>query len=237
MQVMTRASQDYLKVIYGLATSGHTVTNGLLARELGVSSPSVSAMVQRLADEELLQRSSRRSLRLTGTGEHAALRVIRRHRLLETFLVQMLEMPWDQVHAEAELLEHALSDRLEERIDAILGHPMRDPHGDPIPPRHGRHDENWGESLDAAPAGCRFRVDRVSDRDSAALRYLGELGIVPGAVLAVEEQVPFGGPRWVQLEDQRHALGGPLTGLVHGQILTRATELSAGAAEVRDGCA
>lgn len=216
----SRASEDYLKTIYALATSGHAVTNGMLARELGVSSPSVSAMIKRLTDEDLVQRRGSRSLRLTASGEHAALRVVRRHRLLETFLVRVLEMPWDEVHAEAELLGHAVSDRLERRIDAALGHPVRDPHGDPIPPRRGQHDETWGEPLNSAPAGCHFRVDRVSDRDSAALRYLGGLGIVPGVVLQVEDQEPFGGPRWVRVAESRHALGGVLSSLVHGSELT-----------------
>ncbi len=232
---MSRASQDYLKVIYTLTTSGYLVTNGLLARELGVSPPSVSAMVKRLSDEDLLQRPHGRLLRLTDSGEHAALRVIRRHRLLETFLAQILKMPWDQVHAEAESLEHALSERLEERIDAMLGHPERDPHGDPIPPRHGPHDETWGEALDSAVAGCRFRVERASDRDSAALRYLAELGIVPGVVLHVEEQAPFSGPRWVRINDERHALGGPLTMLLHGHILPETVPPEADAPRVHDG--
>jgi len=217
---MSRASEDYLKVIYALSTTGRQVTNGSLARELGVTSPSVSAMVKRLADDELLQRPDGRLLRLTDLGQCAALRVIRRHRLLETFLAQVLDMPWDEVHAEAELLEHALSDRLEERIDDALGHPSRDPHGDPIPPRHGHHDETWGEPLDTATAGCRFRVDRVSDRDNAALRYLAGLGIGPGVVLNVEDQEPFGGPRWVRIDDRRHALGSALSRLLHGQVLS-----------------
>jgi DtxR family Mn-dependent transcriptional regulator len=232
---MSRAGQDYLKAIYALTTTGQMVTNGLLARELGVSSPSVSAMVKRLADDELLQRPNGRVLRLTASGERTALQVIRRHRLLETFLAQVLEMPWDEVHAEAEVLEHALSARLEERIDAMLGRPVRDPHGDPIPPRHGHHDEAWGEPLDSAPAGCRFRVDRVSDRDSAALRYLGELGIVPGVVLEVEAQIPFSGPRWVRVDHERHALGGPLSALVHGHMLTAPADRPEGTTGVRDG--
>ena len=219
MHTLSRAAEDYLKAIYMLTFSGEHVTTGVLAHELGVSSPSVSAMAKRLRTEHLLERLEGRVLRLTDRGEHAALRVIRRHRLLETFLAMALALPWDEVHAEAELLEHALSDRLEDRIDAALGHPTRDPHGDPIPPRDGHHDEAWGDPLDAAPAGCRFRVDRVSDRDSAALRYLGALRIVPGVVLDVAEQAPFGGPRWVRVRGQRHALGGPLTRLVHGQVL------------------
>ena len=217
MQAMSRATEDYLKAIYHLGTHGDPVTTGLLAHELGVSSPSVSAMVKRLQDGELIDRSDARSILLTVDGEREALRVIRRHRLLETFLARALGVPWDEVHAEAELLEHALSERLEERIDAALGHPTHDPHGDPIPPREGPHSESWGVSLENVAAGTRFRVERVSDRDSAALRHLGQLGIVPGTVLDVEEQEPFGGPYWVRVDGERHALGIPLTRLVHGR--------------------
>ena len=214
----TRAAEDCLKTIYGLANSGEPATTGSLAHRLGVSSPSVSAMIKRLESEQFLERPKGCGLRLTAQGERAALRVVRRHRLLETFLVRVLDMAWDEVHAEAELLEHALSDRLEERIDALLGHPTRDPHGDPIPPRHGRHVEEWGEPLDGVPTGVHFRVERVSDRDSDSLRYLGALGLVPGAVIEVQEQAPFGGPRWVQIDGHRHALGAPLTRLVHGRV-------------------
>lgn len=219
MVTMSRATEDYLKVIYGLSTRGQPVTTGQLAHELGVSSPSVTAMVKRLEHARFLMRQDARSLRLTESGEQAALRVVRRHRLLETFLARVLDMPWDEVHAEAELLEHALSERLEERIEQLLGRPTHDPHGDPIPPRSGRHDEHWGEPLDTAPAGCRFRVERVSDRDGAALRYLGGLGVRPGVVLDVEEQAPFGGPHWVRIGRQRHALGAPLTRFVHGHVV------------------
>lgn len=214
----TRATEDYLKSIYGLASRGEPVTTTAVARSLGVSSPSVSAMVKRLESERLVERPPDAALRLTAEGQAAALRVVRRHRLLETLLVRMLDMPWDEVHAEADLLEHTLSERLEERIDAALGHPTRDPHGDPIPPRHGPHDEHWGQPLDGVPAGVRFRVERVCDRDSEALRYLGALGVVPGAVLDVQEQGPFSGPRWVQVDGQRYALSAQLTRLVHGQV-------------------
>jgi DtxR family Mn-dependent transcriptional regulator len=220
MEAITSTTEDYLKTIYALTTRGEGATTGLLAREMGVSSPSVSAMVKRLQGAQLLGPTDGRALRLTDRGEQAALRVIRRHRLLETFLFTMLNVPWDEVDAEAELLEHALSDRLEDRIDGALGHPVRDPHGDPIPPRSGHHDDAWGQALDAAPAGCLFRVDRVSDRDSSALRYLGSVGVVPGVVLAVEEQDPFEGPRWVRVQGERRALGAPLTRLIHGQIVT-----------------
>lgn len=214
----TRATEDYLKTIYGLASRGEPVTTGAVAQRLGVSSPSVSAMIKRLESVQFLERRKGSGLRLTAQGERAALRVVRRHRLLETFLAQVLGMTWDEVHAEAELLEHALSDRLEERIDVALGRPTHDPHGDPIPPRRGRHKEDWGQRLDGVSPGDRFRVERVSDWDSAALRHLGALGVVPGAVIEVQELAPFGGPRWVKIGGRRHALGAPLTRLVHGTV-------------------
>src|SRR3954451_20563529 len=145
---MTPAVEDYLKTIFLLSTRGEAVTTGALAKELQVSSPSVSAMVKRLADGELVRRG--RTLTLTAAGERAALRVVRRHRLLETFLVRALEMPWDEVHEEAEQLEHALSDRLEARIDASLGHPTHDPHGDPIPGAAGGRPAGRGAPRPAA---------------------------------------------------------------------------------------
>lgn len=219
METTSRAGEDYLKAVYALATRGEPVTTGGLAHELDVSSPSVTAMLKRLEAAELVQRPDGKLVALTDRGEQLAIRVVRRHRLVETFLVTVLDVPWDEVHAEAELLEHAVSPRLEERIDRHLGHPTRDPHGDPIPAASGEHDETWGQSLDGAPAGCRFVVERVSDRDSAALRYLGELGIRPDVVLQVEEQAPFGGPRWVRIGGgERQPLGGELTGLVHGRV-------------------
>lgn len=219
MQATSQAGEDYLKAVYALTTRGEPVTTGGLAHELSVSSPSVTAMVKRLEGAELVERLDGKTLGLTERGQRLALRVVRRHRLVETFLVTVLDVPWEDVHSEAELLEHAISPRLEERIDRHLGHPARDPHGDPIPPATGEHDETWGEPLDAVPVGVTFVVERVSDRDSAALRYLGELGIRPDVVLHVEEQAPFGGPRWVRVGDgERQPLGGELTGLVHGRV-------------------
>ncbi len=129
-------------------------------------------------------------------------------------------MAWDEVHDEAEALEHAVSSRLEERIDAALGHPRFDPHGDPIPPLEGPHNELIGVPLGSAPEGCVFRVERVSDKDSAVLRYLAGLGIVPGAVLVLEKQEPFGGPRWVRGGGELHALGSPVCDAVRGTILS-----------------
>jgi DtxR family Mn-dependent transcriptional regulator len=224
VSALSASNENYLKAIFDLTYRGTPVTTGALATELGVSSPSATAMLKRLEQTDLVERPDARLVRLTDRGERAALQVVRRHRLLETFLTEVVGLSWDEVHVEAERLEHALSERLEQRIDELLGHPARDPHGDPIPPRDGAHREDWGEPLATAAAGDRFRVDRVSDRDSDALRYLGELGVRPGVVLRVDEVAPFGGPVWIVLDDgdsgtARHALGTPLTHLVHGRII------------------
>lgn len=220
MSTLSASNENYLKAIFDLTYRGEQVTTGTLATELGVSSPSATAMLKRLEQTDLVERPDARRVRLTDSGERAALRVVRRHRLLETFLTEVVGLAWDEVHVEAEQLEHVLSERLEERIDELLGHPERDPHGDPIPPRDGAHREAWGEPLAAARAGDVFRVDRVSDRDSDALRYLGELGIRPGTDVRIDEVAPFGGPVWVRTADGgRHALGAPLTHLVHGRVI------------------
>lgn len=214
----TQAVEDYLKVIFLLGSEGESATTSQIAGRLGVAPPSVSAMVRRLAAGDLVEQPDRRGVALTAHGERHALRVVRRHRLLETYLAQALGVPWDEVHDEAEALEHALSERLEDRIDQALGHPTHDPHGDPIPPRSGEHAEVWGAPLESAPPGSTFGVERVSDRDSAALRYLADLGIRPGVDLTVEERAPFGGPLWIRVGGERQALGGQLVRLVHGTV-------------------
>lgn len=219
--MLTRAVESYLKVIYTLQTREETVTTSRIAARLDVSPPSVSAMLKRLESEHLVARARAgpRSVRLTVQGEAHAVRVIRRHRLLETFLARILGLSWDQIHAEAELLEHAVSDRLLARIDTVLGHPTHDPHGDPIPPEHGTHCERWADPLSEAPDHSRFRVERVLDRDSSALRHLASLGIRPTVELEVESRDPFGGPLWVLVAGRRHALGPQLATIVHGTVL------------------
>ena len=235
----TKAVEDYLKAIYKLQAQ-ESLTNASLAERLGVSAASVSAMVKRLEGAELLDRSSPRALALTGRGEAEALRVIRRHRIIETFLHRFLDVPWDEVHDEAEVLEHAISDRLEDRMAKALGHPVRDPHGDPIPPKDGAHHESWPQALDDAPAASWFLVERVSDREAEVLRYLAELGLVPGAVVHVEERLPFGGPLWIQIDDERRPLGAVLARCVFGSCFatvdaarTAASDLAVAASEVR----
>ncbi|MQA82453.1 MAG: metal-dependent transcriptional regulator [Streptosporangiales bacterium] len=214
----TAAVEDYLRTIFKLAGRKLPVTTSALAEQLWVAPPTVSAMLKRLEASQLVVRSAGHAVTLTAHGERHATGVTRRHRLVETFLVQVLGLAWDEVHAEADVLEHAISERLEDRIDSVLGHPTHDPHGDPIPPRSGQHVEAWATPLSGVAVGSRFRVQRVADDDSDALRYLAERGIRPGAVLEVMSREPFGGPVWVKVGARKHALGPMLADLVHGEI-------------------
>jgi DtxR family transcriptional regulator, Mn-dependent transcriptional regulator len=208
----------YLRVIYLLSFKAPPVLTGDVAARLGVAPPSVSAMLRRLAAAGLLAGSGGGGIALSEHGRSHARDMVRRHRLIETFLVRAAGMSWDEVHEEAEALQHAVSDLLIERIDAALGHPRRDPHGDPIPRSSGEHVEDWPPALAGVAAGACFRVDRVSDEDSAALQYLAGLGIRPGVMLRVLEREPFGGPLWVEAGGQRRAMGIALARLVHGVV-------------------
>ena len=214
---LTPAVEDYLKAVFDLTARDRTVNTSALAAALGVAPPSVSAMLKRLVADDLVASHPDHHVELTGHGRRHAVAVVRRHRLIEDFLVKVLDVPWEEVHAEAEVLEHAVSDRLIERIDTFLSHPTHDPHGDPIPPRHGDHVEVWTTPLSQVRPRCRFHVLRVSDRDSAALRYLGERGIRPGVMLEVTERAPFDGPLWVEVDGHRTALGSTLTSIVFGE--------------------
>jgi DtxR family transcriptional regulator, Mn-dependent transcriptional regulator len=205
------AVEDYLKAVYALETrlDGPVPTNAL-AERLGVTPGSVSGMLRRLDDLGLLEHERYRGVTLTAEGRRVALRTLRNHRLLELLLVELLDVPWDRVHGEAELLEHVLSDELAERIAAKLGNPEFDPHGDPIPSRELDLTERETRSLEDVDVGETVAFVRVSDADSAMLRYLSERGIVPGVTLQVTDRQPFGGPLTVRHADGDHPLGGQL---------------------------
>jgi DtxR family Mn-dependent transcriptional regulator len=195
------AMQDYLKAVYYLRDASGGTTVQALASELGVSSPSVTNMVKRLAGMGLIEHTPYQGIALSEDGERAAAEVTRHHRLLEQFLVETLGYGWDEVHAEAERLEHHISEAMEARIAARLGHPERDPHGDPIPDEDGLVPvANDRQLVDLAPRE-QATVVRVPDRDPARLRYLAELGLVPGSVVTVLEVQPFGGPLRVRVHD------------------------------------
>ncbi len=209
-QVPSVAEQDYLKQIYRLHEDTGRATTQDLATRLGVTSPSVTAMLKHLAADPAgpyVRHTPYHGAELTDKGLAVALEMVRHHRLIEQFLAELLDMPWDRVHAEAERLEHVLSEELEERIAAKLGHPARDPHGDPIPSREGTVDQPAGVPLDALPVGVEGTVARVPDGDPALLRYLGALGLVPGAHLALEEIAPYGDMITVRVGETSRSLG------------------------------
>jgi DtxR family transcriptional regulator, Mn-dependent transcriptional regulator len=203
---LTVAVQDYLKAIYVLESAGERVTTSALARRMGVSAPSATAMTKRLDELGLVERLPYRGVALTEAGRRGALEVVRHHRLLERYLVDRLGLSLDEVHAEAELLEHALSEELEAKIDAELGYPTHDPHGDPIPDRELRLVHGDSHTLLDLEPGARVSISRVPDGDSELLRYLGELGLVPDASVEVLAQAPFGGPVTVRTVSGDHAI-------------------------------
>ena len=203
---LTVAVQDYLKAIYVLESTEERVTTSALARRMGVSAPSATAMTKRLDELGLVERLPYRGVALTEKGRRGALEVVRHHRLLERYLVDRLGLSLDQVHAEAELLEHALSEELEAKIDAELGFPTHDPHGDPIPDRELRLVHGESRSLLDLEPGARGSIARVPDGDSDLLRYLGELGLVPDASVEMLAQAPFGGPVTVRTKSGEHAI-------------------------------
>jgi DtxR family Mn-dependent transcriptional regulator len=205
------ATQDYVKAIYSLERRHDAaVTTTALAERLGVTAGSASAMMRRLADHGLAEVEPYRGIRLSPDGQRMALEMLRHHRLLELYLAQELGMPWDQVHAEAERLEHVISEELEALIAAKLGNPTVDPHGDPIPTADLVIDERPTLSLDDAETGAVGCFVRVSDQDPEMLRYLDGLGIAPGADFEVVSRQPFGGPLTVRFAGAEHVFGGGL---------------------------
>lgn len=199
-QEISAAHQDYLKTIYLLLSRGQEASNSAIAQALGVAPASATNMVKRLAEAGLIEHVPYRGVQLTAAGQQVALEMVRHHRLIELFLHDVLEMPWDQVHVEAERLEHAISEEVEEAIARKLGYPTFDPHGDPIPDRQGRlATAAEGLPLTALEPGRPARLTRVHAQDGERLRYLGELGLYPGAQVTVSERAPFQGPLLVQV--------------------------------------
>jgi DtxR family transcriptional regulator, Mn-dependent transcriptional regulator len=204
-------AENYAKALYELqARGGRAVGTKAVAERLGVTAASASGMLKRLADEGVVEYAPYHGARLTPGGERIALEVIRHHRLIELFLAEVLDMPWDQVHPEAEVLEHHISEELEELIAAKLGQPVRDPHGDPIADRDLEIMADDSVPLTDLEPGDRGVFARISDSDASMLRYLAEREIQPGDRLAVRSQEPFGGPLLVEIAGRTHPLGAEL---------------------------
>jgi DtxR family Mn-dependent transcriptional regulator len=203
---LTDAIQDYLKEIYKLEAAGRRPTTSALAAELGVSPPSVTSMVKKLASLGLVEHRRYHGAKLTTRGERVALEVIRHHRLIEQYLSQTLGLPIDALHAEADRLEHALSEELEAHIDRSLGFPTRDPHGDPIPGPDLKMDQVDITPLSTLEAGDKATIERIPDGDGELLRYLSKLKLTPGSRLEVRESAPFDGPLTVRVGGADHAI-------------------------------
>ncbi|MEA2290829.1 MAG: DtxR family transcriptional regulator, Mn-dependent transcriptional regulator, partial [Solirubrobacteraceae bacterium] len=213
------AVENYAKAIYTLQQRGvSAVTTNALADRLGVTPASASGMVKKLDALGLVRHEPYRGVVLTEDGERVALEVLRHHRLLELYLAERLDMPWDRVHDEAEVLEHVISEELEALIAAKLGNPTHDPHGDPIPTPDLTLSEAPTLTMQALDAGDRGVFVRVSDSDPEMLRYLGERGIAPGDAFEVVEKQPFAGPVFVRFGDKTHVLGGTLAQAMRVEI-------------------
>ena len=209
---LTDAMQDYVKEIYKLRLEGKRATTSEIAERLGVRPPSVTAMVKRLSALGLAEHAPYRGVELTPAGKRVALEVIRHHRLLELYLAQALGLSLDEVHSEAERLEHALSEELEARIDRSLGYPTHDPHGDPIPDAKLRLDRKRLRTLASLEPGDEATIKRVPDGDDELLRYLAKLALVPGKKVKLRSAEPFGGPLTVRIGKAEHAISRELAG-------------------------
>jgi DtxR family Mn-dependent transcriptional regulator len=206
-QPLTRSVEDYLKAVYHVSLEGQPATTSAIAQYLDLAPPSVSGMIRRLSEQGLLEHVPYRGVELTAAGRRAALRVVRRHRIIEAYLVARLGYTWDTVHDEAERLEHAVTDVLIERMAAALGHPQFDPHGDPIPDAAGNIEELIYTPLSDIPEGETAELARVDTSHAERLRYLGDTGLTPGTRITVLSRQPFGGPMTIETEVGRQVVG------------------------------
>lgn len=211
----TPVVEDYLKAIWMLQQSEAPVSTSRIAERLQLSAAAVTAMVKRLAEQNLLRHEPYYGVRLTPAGELASLRIIRRHRVLELFLTEVLGYEWDRVHDEAERLEHAASDELIERLARLLGEPERDPHGSAIPTAEGELDLEVYPTLADLAAGDSGRVVEVRVEEPEQLRYLGSLDLYPGARVVVVDCAPFEGPISVRVNGEPRVLSRSLAGRLH----------------------
>ncbi len=198
---LSQSVEDYLKVIYVLESEGEGTTTTNIANALDVSSASVTNMLKRLAKMNLLEYESYKGAKLTDAGNKIALEILRHHRLLELYLKEVMGYSWDEVHDEAEKLEHHISEQFEDRIAELLNHPTHDPHGDPIPSKDGIMPTMAQLSISEAEKNTPYIIGRVKDQDPELLRYLEKIGVLPGSKIEVIEKAPFDGPVKIRLED------------------------------------
>jgi DtxR family Mn-dependent transcriptional regulator len=213
-RVFSQSVEDYVKVIYKLQSEEETVSTTALAKRMKTTPAAATKMMKALAESRLLDYTPYYGVKLTAAGEKVALEVIRHHRLLELYLHEALGYGWDEVDAEAEKLEHHISEDFEDRIERLLDYPVRDPHGDPIPSRDGTIAPQRGESLAESEAGDTLVILRVRDSDPEVLRYLSRIGVRLEGVIRVREKQPFNGPLLLEIAGETHSVGRELAGHV-----------------------
>jgi DtxR family transcriptional regulator, Mn-dependent transcriptional regulator len=211
---LTRSAEDYLKAIYHLTTGGAPASTNDLAQALDLAPASVSGMLRRLADQGLVDHEPYKGVTLAPEGRRIALRMLRRHRLIEAYLVAHLGYSWDTVHEEAERLEHAVSDTLVERMAKVLGNPLEDPHGDPIPGADGTLAEMVYVPLADLAVGDEAEIRRVNTSQPDRLRYLGATGLTPGTHVELVGREPFQGPLKLRVGDREQVIGHELAGML-----------------------
>ena len=204
---LTQAIEDYLKQIYKLEQTDKGATTSSIAEAMQVSAASVTSMLKRLSKLNLIDYSSYKAVTLTDTGRHTALETIRHHRLLELFLVEKLNFNWDEVHEEADTLEHYISEKLEDRIAEILEDPSRDPHGDPIPDKQGQLPVVDWIKMSESSIGKEYLIRRITEQEPEVLQYLQGIGILPGVKVGIENKGPFEGPITIQIEGKQEVIG------------------------------
>jgi len=218
-----QAIEDYLKTIYTLSEEESPVSTSRIAEARQVKPASVTSMIQRLAKLNLVDYEKHYGVTLSEAGRQIALEVIRHHRLIELYLIEALGFRWDEVHEQADILEHVISEKLEERIAAALNHPTHDPHGDPIPAKDGTMIQRDVRPLATLSPGAKARVARVvDDANTEMLRYLEELGLLPGAVLRIQQVAPFDGPLTLEVNEKEAIIGFNAAGAVLVEVMEEA---------------
>jgi len=204
---LSQALEDYLKVIYVLEADGEKATTTAIAQALDVSNASVTNMFKKLSGMKLIVHESYKGAVLSPAGKKVALEILRHHRLLELYLKEVMGYSWDEVHDEAEKLEHHISEQFEDRIAELLNHPTHDPHGDPIPTKDGVMPKKATLALNEAEINTLYMVGRVRDQNPELLRYLEQQGVLPGVELTIIEKAPFDGPINLKIDGELISLG------------------------------
>ena len=204
---LSQSVEDYLKVIYQLETEGPGATTNNIAEMMEVSSASVTNMLKRLARLNLIEHTSYKGAKLTEAGCKIALEILRHHRLLELYLKEIMGYGWDEVHEEAEKLEHHISEQFEDKIAELLNYPTHDPHGDPIPTKDGIMPKMALLPLTDASINNQYIIGRVREQESELLRYFEKIGVIPGVQIRIIDKAPFNGPILVKLEDVEKTIG------------------------------